>query len=585
MFRTARRIAPLLSSLLLGCAAASGAVLTTGVIAGCGDENDPATHVKKLDDPATRAQAVSRLIQFYEDKMTQDKGDRKGPQVKPLLELIVKPMTERCAAGDLDDRTNSKLIKFLADTRDPLAEPCLIKTLKDYKPDNTEEDVRSAARAVAALKMKSAAGPLMDVFTKIHASKPKAQSTYRDVHDAMVALQDPSWETQLINYLKRPLDTKDQNIINDEMFWQITSAELLGHMKSANAVKPLIQMLLSPIKAAGQLDAILALVKIGKPAIAATVALLRGEDKELVDYSKGEVLKAAQGDKNAEKGAATAYVATAALILATIGREETAQPLIEALAKAEDNVAKAVMARELTKVPKSAQTIKAFQDTVDKLPIALSIPNSRGGAREVLLDKAADFYDAGFVPWMLKSVKDMKGEEGDLAPIREAALGGMMKIMKQDQISLVEAFANQKTTEDGKPSTVGKGFVKELTAAKTLLEACGDKVDCYLGKLTDPAMQTDDKQFQGIKSAYMLGVLGDASAKAKIVAALPKISHPAIRFATVSVLDALSPKGDAAVAGQLQAIVDDAVEKKNQEKMRLNSPLKQVIYRLNARAQ
>src|SRR4051794_1970922 len=102
MFRTVRRIAPLLSSLLLGAATASAVALGAGAIAGCADENDPATHVKKLDDPATRAQAVSRLIQFYEDKMTQDKGDRAGTQVKPLLELIVQPMTERCVAGDLD---------------------------------------------------------------------------------------------------------------------------------------------------------------------------------------------------------------------------------------------------------------------------------------------------------------------------------------------------------------------------------------------------------------------------------------------------------------------------------------------------
>src|SRR6202012_3469376 len=119
-----------------------------GAMTGCADENDPATWVKKLDDAATRAPAVSRLIQFYEDKMTQDK----------------------------DDRTNSKLIKFLSDTRDPKAEPCFIKTLKDYKPDATEEDVRSVSRAVAGMKLKSASGPLMDVFTKIHHSKPKAQT-------------------------------------------------------------------------------------------------------------------------------------------------------------------------------------------------------------------------------------------------------------------------------------------------------------------------------------------------------------------------------------------------------------------------
>src|SRR6185369_3354322 len=171
---------------------------------GCADENEPGTHVKKLSDPATRAGAVSRLIQFYEDKMTQDKGDRNGPQVKPLLDEIVQPMTETCVAGDLDERTNAKLIKFLSDTRDVKAEPCILKALKDYKPEGCEDDVRAASRYVAANKTKAAAGPLWDAFTKIHPSKPKGNTAYRDIHDAMIVLLDPSWENPAITYLARP---------------------------------------------------------------------------------------------------------------------------------------------------------------------------------------------------------------------------------------------------------------------------------------------------------------------------------------------------------------------------------------------
>src|SRR6185436_1333397 len=104
---------------------------------------------------------------------------------------------------------------------------------------------------------------------------PKAGATYRDVHDAMVALLDKSWEPQLITYLGRPVDPKDGNLMRDELFWQITSAEVLGLMKSEAAVKPLIKILLSPAKADAGTTAVLALVKIGKPSIASTTALLR----------------------------------------------------------------------------------------------------------------------------------------------------------------------------------------------------------------------------------------------------------------------------------------------------------------------
>ena len=579
MFRTARRIAPLLSSLLLGAATIGGVTLAGSAITGCADENDPATWVKRLDDPGTRVQAVTRLVQFYEDKMTKDKGDRNGPEVKPLLETIVGPMTERCVKGEMDERTTTKLVKSLSDTRDPRAEACFVKVLKEYKPDSTEEDLRSVCRAVGAMKLKSAAGPLMEAFTKLHASKPKAQTAYRDVYDSMVVLSDPSWEPQLITMLGHAVNPKEKGPLTDEMFWQQTATVILGNLKAAGAVKPLIKMLLSPPKAASHIDAILALVKIGKPSIGPTVALLKGEDDDLVKYSKGEALKAAGGDKNAEKAAATAHVGAAALILATIGRDETAQPLIEAISNTKDDVAKAIMARELTKIPKSPAIIAAFEGTVDKLPIALSIPNSRGGAREVLLDKAADFYDAGVLPWVLKSVKEMRGDEGDLAAIREAAYAGMLKIVKQDQLKILDEIGAMKSGDHN----VAKGFDKEYKQAKELLDTCGDKVDCYLDRIGKPV--TDKTQFGSIKAAYMIGVLGDAAAAKKIVAMLPKMSHPAVRFASITAVDSLLPKGDPAISAELQKIVDDAIEKKDQAKMRLNSPIKTVIYRMNARAQ
>jgi HEAT repeat protein len=585
MFRTARRIAPLLYPLLLGTVACASVPVAAGALTGCADENEPETHVKRLSDPATRAAAATRLVQFFEDAMTRDDKNREGPTVKPLLDQIVEPMTQICVAGDLDERTNSKLIKFLADARDPRGEACLVKALKDYKVDSTEDDVRSAVRAVAAMKLKGAAGPLLDVFKKLHASKPKAQITYLDVHNAMIALLDPSWEGELVTLLGRPVDPKDQAGVTDEMFWQITAAEVLGLLKSTAAVKPLIKIVLNPVKAAGQTTAILALVKIGKPAIDPTIALLRSDDKDLVEYSKVENTKAAGGDKGAEKAAATAHIAAAALILATVGRQETAQPLIDALGKVDD-VSRAVIARELTKVPKSGDTIKAFQDTFEKTGTGLSIPGASGGAREVLLEAAGSFYDPNFIPWIAKTLKDMKGEEGDLAPIREAALSTAMKLMTPDQAKNVDDMANLKTQgADGKASTVGKGFEKEYKLTKDLVAACSDKLDCYLGKLSDPQSQTDDQQFVGIKSAYMVGIYGKPETRQKLVDMMSKLSNPAVRFATVSVLDYLSPKGDTAIANALQKMVDDADATHDQEKIQADKPFKTVIYRLNARAQ
>ena len=591
MFRTARRIAPILNSLLFGAVTTTSVVLGAATLAGCADENDPATHVKRLGDVATRTAAANRLIQFYEDAMTRDNKDRNGSTVKPLLDTIIGPMNELCVGDDLEQATRSKLVKFLSDTRDSRAEPCIVKTLKDYKPDSSEDDVRWAARAVSGMKLKSAGAALIDTFMKVRPSKPKVGEMYRDVHDALVALNDPAWEGELVALLGHPInDKKDTAVLRDEAFWQITAAELLGSQKSAKAVKPLIKIVLAPLKADMAATAINALVKIGKPSVEPTIGLLKGSDAELVTYSKDENLKASKGADGkvpdaAAKTAEKAYIGAAAIILSTIGRQEASVAMLEALNGATDDVARAIIARELGKLPTTPDLLKAFQTAYDKTGPSVTIPPGNG-AKESLLDTAASFYDASLVPWIVKSTKELKGEDDDLDPIRARALETALKVMTKDQIADVEQLnAIKSKGADGKPSTLGKGYEPQWKMAKDLVTACGDKAECYLAKIAEPASQANETQFIGIKAAYMLGMYGNAETSAKLVELFPKLTNAAVRFSAVTVIDHLSSTGNPAVAAKFQKMLDDAEAAKDQRKLAELAPLKTALYRLNARAQ
>lgn len=593
MSRSLRRIAPLLHSLFFGAAITSGVMLAAGSLVGCADENDPATHVKKLSDTATRPQAVGRLIQFFEDAMSRDKGDRKGPTVTPLLETIIGPLNETCLTGDLDDRTNAKLVKFISDARDPRGGDCLIKALKDFKPERkeTEEAVRWAARAVGPMKLKTAAAPLIDVFIKLRVSKLKQEpELYRDVSDAMVELADPSWEAQLIDRLNHPIaDRKDVPTLRDEIYWQTTSALILGIIKSNAAVKPLIKIVLSPSKADIGTTAVNALIKIGKPVVAPAIALLRSEDKELVEYSKGENLKANAGPDGkvpdaAAKAAEKAHVGAAAIILSMLGREDGSAALLDTMDKGDD-LARAIIARELPKLPTTPDTIKAFEAAYEKTPTSLSIPPS-SGARESMIEASSNFFDASIVPWIVKTAVDLKGEADTVDPIRASSFQTVLKIMKADQVPEAEKLFNIKADgPDGKPSTLGKAYEKEYKITTDMLKACGDKVDCYFGKLVEPASQEEKTQFQGIKALYMIGVLGGPEVRQKLIDTLPKLSNAALRYISGQIIDHHSPKGDAALAAALQKIVDDGEASKDPLKIQGNSSFKTVIYRLNARAQ
>ena len=68
-----------------------------------------------------------------------------------------------------------------------------------------------------------------------------------------------------------------------------------------------------------------------------------------------------------------------------------------------------------------------------------------------------------------------------------------------------------------KPSTLGKAYEKQYKIVNDVLKACGDKVDCYLAKAAEPASQAQETQFAGIKSMYMVGVLGGPEVRQKLI--------------------------------------------------------------------
>lgn len=603
MLRKAHRSSSLVRSLLLGVAITLGAGAIGGTMTGCRDENDPMTYVGDLKDASKQPVAIKRIIQFYEDAMTRDKKDKNGPTVKPLLDQIVAPMNEVCLDPNLQPRVRSTVVKFLSDVRDARAEGCYKKVLDEYKPDQTEEDVQNVLRAVAAMKHKPLAAQVMKVFTNVKFSKPKVKQIGKDLTNAVLAVVDTAQEDELIKLLDAPIDLKVEENVHDQAFWQTVAARALGDLKSAKAVRPLMKVILSPTKGPVSNTALVALVKIGKPAVAPAEALLKGEDKELVDYSTAEALKGADGDASAKdkdgkikkeirEAAEKAYLSNAAQILGALGADSSSGPLLGALEKADDQT-KVIISLVLPLVPKTTATIDAYKATFDKSKMDLEVPGV-GSAKELLADGSCDFFDASIVPWLTKAAVDLKAgggvEQPDVDSIRTYALLATMKVMKADQIADVEALANIKTkgTDDkGKEidTTLGKSFEKEWKQAKELVENCKDGVDCYMAKLTDDKSQEKDGQFTGIKAAYMIGILGNDATRPKLVEAMPKITNGAVRQAALKALQALAPKGDNDAADKLLALLDKAEEAKDEKLTGEYGVFIQVAARLRARAQ
>lgn len=549
-----------------------------------GDENDPMTHVNRLADATLRSGAVERLRELFERALTAYKNVRNGPKERQFLDVAVQPLAQHCVKGDFDKPTQSKVIALLSDARDVRGLPCLSKTLTEYEPDVVDNDVRVAARGVAAMKGKDAAGSLFGVFKKVRASSPKAATMYRDVNEAVVALSDPSWEEPCIGITAKPIqDKKDLNSYNDESYWQLTCAQVLGNLRSEKAIPNLIKIMLSPMKVQVQSTAINALIKIGKPAVAPTLALLEGKSGDLVEYAKSEALKAGVAlDGNVSdvvrKEAAKAYFLPAAVMLGSIGRPEAVAPMIAQIGKT-DEVGKVIVARELLKLPISPASMKAVRDVYEKTSLTLTIPPGMG-ARGALADQLGYTFDSSVVPWIVKETLQQRGADEDLEEVRGNAFVLALKLATPAQLVDLDKLGNQ-TASGG--ATIAQGYEKEVKVTKALLHHCGDDLNCYMSKLTDPTVHVGDRQFVGIKAAYMVGVLGTETTKPTLIDLIPHITGDAARFVVVQAIDHFSPKGDPAAAARLLGMLAEAEEQKNSQKVWAYSYFRQFGFRLLAR--
>jgi HEAT repeat protein len=565
-------------------AAVSTVGISSGVLIGCEDESKPDYFVKRLDDPAMRPQAIKRLVLFFEDAMTRADKDRSQPHVKELLDKIVPPLTKTYMEGDtIDDRTKAEIIKLLADTRDERAKPAWIKALKDYKPNVTESDVRSAAKVIAETGVKDpeAMDAMIGVFIKFEAGSPKGNLIYMDFRKAMVEVSSPSWKPQLLERLNRPMERLEQSdrtnedkvtAYQNEQFWQVTAAEILGNIKATDAIKPLFKTVVDPNKADIAATAIVAMVKMGKDSMNTLIDALLDKDAEIKEFAKVKI-------KN-EKDANISVVRSAALVIGTIGRADGVQPLTLALDKADknDHITRAIIAREMTKCPGTPESIKTFIGVYESMPTSAVIPPGHV-AVAVLAESMAQFYDPSVIDVLINRVNNYKGEQEDRDVLRDTALPTMIKLMRKDQIALVEG-AIKKWAPKPEEAKLEK---EALEKAKAVLNACGDKTECYLAKLEEAAVQEKGEQFQGIKSAYMLGILGSDKTRMEIVKRFPSIKNAAIKFTSGQALDFLAAKGDQAAADEIGKQLEANIAKGDHNVIAGDAPLRQIRFRLLSR--
>jgi hypothetical protein len=257
-------------------------------------------------------------------------------------------------------------------------------------------------------------------------------------------------------------------------------------------------------------------------------------------------------------------VAASAVALGAIGRADARAAMIQALKASDNEMNRAVLARELTLLPASPEAIKAFQAGYDKVPATASIWPSMFAARPALLTASARFYDAETVPWLLTQANAAKGKDEEA---KSAALMSAIEVMKGAHVAKVKAAIDKIGGEKEKSA---------FKAASEVLVKCAEDVNCYLAKLKD---EDASGGFVGVKAAYMVGLLGDTRAGMEVVKLLPGVRQADVRAAALLAIDHAVQKDTAAVADALQKVVDD----KSGDTALAKVAAEQVVYRLRAR--
>lgn len=573
---TVRLTSAVLSTLVPAVAAFAVPVVASTFLVACDDENDPKTWVKRLDDPAQKSKAIDRLKEFYEDGMTKVGNNASDPSITGLLDVIVDPLTKTYVAGGLDDKTRADLMKFLGETHDPRTQPAIAKALASFEYGKTDDDTRVSCESISAMVKNnvkldpSVIDALWTLFAKFQVSKTNSQRLYQDMHDAVVAVHDPSWGDKAIDKIKVPVAANPSvDVQKDQlMWWQLTSIQVLSDLQYTKAVKPLIMALLTPTKT-GTLGATIqfALLKMAKASEPELIKALNGSDP----------------DYNIPGWEDKTNIGIVAQVLARLGRAPGRDAVLAALPSADTGTSRTELAQALPQFPGDPRSEPAFLDTYKKVPWDDTDNLLQGlSPRIALAQVAANFYDPKLCDWLLKEMKGAPDYSG-----RAIQLDSEIKLMTPDREDDVQA-----ALQSLKKEMPANGFAQVepmWTAADSALQKCKADANCYLSVLDEPIPANPPTAFyKQLKASWMIVIYGGGNAnatRAQLLSKVDKIKNPGARLAVVEAIDELAPTGDAATADALDKIIAADTKSGDTMLIKADDPVAQIAWRLRVRGQ
>lgn len=533
----------------------ASAVVALGFIGCHADENDPAGQAKELADPVRRDNAISNIHRMYTSSLSQNNGNRAAPAVKSIADATVELLTSTWLEHEEDVQARRRILDTLYEMRDPRSLPALVKALK-WRPEVSEQVAIRAAQTLAVLDIPAGKKPevvtaLSDALEQVSGARGVDNQMRIEFIRALGAMHERSAGQVLTKIMLR--QTEDQNFLINRL-----AGEQLVPVAEASQVDAFVQALylFASVQPDMRMNDIASegLVRIGRPAVPALLAVLAGENQQVTTlvqaFIEAQNARLRQRDPSAQVpsvSVASLAASDALYTLGELGFRESIDKMIE-MSRSEDTMTRLAASVALPRINRTDADTARVREALLRVYEA-----SDKMSRMQLLRAMQHLNDPGVLPFLLATAR---APEEALPDIRVIALNAYaMLANKQEAVAARAIIAEE--PEDGFKRT----FIDQNEAALAAADECDVNVQCWLGKLAarpapgvrQTAAQTAAAAIVSRKAAYMIARLaprGDATALRALIA---QIDHPedTVRNDVFYAIDWLSPSGNAAAIAKI----------------------------------
>jgi HEAT repeat protein len=490
------------------------------------DPDDPAGQAQELDDPVRREYALGNLTRLYGKALTEAKSDRSAPAVKAFADVSVDQLVKTYIDHPEDNANGEAIIALLYEMRDPRAMPALMKAL-EWRTEVNEEHAITAARTLGVIEVPAAkkgevVKKLSEALDRVTGKRPVDNRMRIEFITTLGVLNDPAALEVLTKVALR--QSEEQNFLINNL-----AVQQIAKLADPNSVPTMIEALylFDPSDPRNRLTktAPLALVRIGKPALAPLLKVLKGEDPKALALSKQwiEAIRQRAPQVAEQMKAASEMKKEAARTLGVLGFREAIDPLI-ALTSDPDPAVASAGAVALAQINRSDADTARIRDAIIK-----TINSQEKMARMQLLRALQHTFDAGAQDFFLATAK---APEDELPDIRVIAMNAYSLMADKSEA----ATADKVIASDDSPYKAN--FEQQNRPLLNAAAECDADVACWTKKLGDKDLNVASK------ATYMLARVGRG--KPEVVSALvAKLDDPReeVRGAVLYALDFVAVNG------------------------------------------